>query len=43
MPKKKETVSIIYKRISKDNSLSYGAYMSWIHHALAARYKKKQS
>lgn len=41
MPKKKDAVNMIYKRISKDNSLSYGVYMNWIHHALSNRYKKK--
>lgn len=41
MPKQRNTASIIHSRIQKDGSVSYGAYMSWVHHALAAKYVKK--
>ena len=41
MSKKRGVVSTIYGRISKDGKLGYGAYMSWVHQALAAKYVKK--
>ena len=43
MPKQRKTASIIHNRIQKDGNVSYGAYMTWVHHALAAKYVKKWS
>lgn len=41
MPKQRSATGKIFARISKDGAVSYGGFLSWIHHALAAKYVKK--
>lgn len=42
MPKQRETISLIHKRIAKDGLAGYASFLSWVHTALAAKYAKKK-
>jgi len=39
MPKSREIVSIIYKRISQNGGCSYGNFLGWINNALCKRFR----
>nr|BAJ98216.1 predicted protein [Hordeum vulgare subsp. vulgare] len=42
MPKEKDTVATIFNRVRGEQPLvSYAGFLNWIHHALAAKYKKQ--
>jgi hypothetical protein len=41
MPKQRTAISKIFTRISTNGSLTYAGFLTWIHHALAAKYNKK--
>ncbi len=39
MPKSRNVVNIIYKRIGNNSAPSYGAYLGWINRALASKFR----
>jgi hypothetical protein len=39
MPKSRNVVEIIFKRISSNGSVSYGNFLSWVKNALARKFK----